>query len=469
VHESSNEVLILGAGAAGLACGERLHRLGVPFTILEARDRIGGRALTDYSLAPGLPVELGAQMVHGRHVVTHQWAHELGLTTRSWPVSQRALFSVNRRLCRFPWLALPGYPGFGLRAFYQGSRALPQKLRAMPPPDSSLAAFLEQQAPALAARRLVELLHAHVYAADPDEIGVLGPAEEERRAGEEFGYRNFRLNEGYTELFQRRSAPFRDRIRTGVRITAVRYSDNGVKVETQQDEHSGPIVFDGRVAVVTFPLGVLKSEAIAFDPPLPPSKRRAIQRIAFGMGYALQLRMTGGNLTDRFGDFSLVWAGGATTFHRPGVLRRSAPQVVTAFTVGKEAARRAATSPQERIDATLEEFSSALPEQARVGDVAQASVQLWPEDPFARGAYSFLPPDVEPAERQTLAEPIDNLLFFAGEATNWQGESATIHGAIETGYRAAEEVRAALAASLRRPPPGEEPRLGVNSLSSEAG
>ncbi len=227
-----------------------------------------------------------------------------------------------------------------------------------------------------------------------------------------------------------------------------------MRIETQKDEHSGPIVFNGRAAVVTFPLGVLKAEAIAFDPPLPPPKRLAIQRIAFGIGYALQLRMTGGNLTDRFGDFSLVWAGGATTFHRPGVRLRAAPQVITAFTVGKEAARRAATSPQDRIEATLEEFSSALPEQARIGDVAQASVQLWPEDPFARGAYSFLPPDVGPGERQTLAEPIDNVLFFAGEATNWQGESATIHGAIETGYRAAEEVRAVVATSLGQSLPG---------------
>ena len=93
-----NDVLILGAGAAGLACAERLHRYGVPFTVLEARDRIGGRAFTDYTLAPGLPLELGAQMVHGRHVITHSWARELGLTTRSWPVSQRALFSLDQRL-----------------------------------------------------------------------------------------------------------------------------------------------------------------------------------------------------------------------------------------------------------------------------------------------------------------------------------------------------------------------------------
>ena len=437
-------VLILGAGAAGLACGEELFRLGIPFTILEARDRIGGRAFTDYGLAPGLPLELGAQMIHGRHVLTHRWVRATGLSTRPWPVGQRALFSLNGRLCRFPWLALPGYPGFGFRSFYEGTRTLPRKLRTMGLPDSTLAAFLERQSPSLGARRLIELLHAHVYAADPDAIGVRGPAEEERRAHEEFGYRNFRLNEGYSELFRRRSAPFRDRIRTGVHVSAVRYSDQGVRVETTAVASGSPVSFEGRAAVVTVPLGVLKSGAIDFDPELPEAKRRAIQRIAFGMGYALQLRLAGTDLRDQFGDFSLVWAGGSTTFHRPGVRRRGLPEVITAFTVGKEAGRRAAMDPEERVAATLVELSSALPERSRIGAPQQQSVHLWPVDPLALGAYSFLPPDVDPTAREQLSAPVGGTLFFAGEATNWRGESATVHGAIETGYRAAEEVHTAL-------------------------
>jgi monoamine oxidase len=444
VPPSSTDILILGAGAAGIACGERLHHYGIPFTILEARGRIGGRALTDYTLVQGFPLELGAQMVHGRHVVTHRWIRELGLSARAWPVVQRALFSVNGRLCRLPWLAFPGYPGFGFRAFYQGTRFLPRKLREMPPPDRSLATFLEQQPSAPGARSLLELLHAHVYAADPDEIGIRGPSEEERRAGEEFGYRNFRLNEGYTEMLQRRAAPFRDRIRTGVRVTHVRYSSEGVRVEAWLDGQTAPTAFEGRAAVVTVPLGVLKSDSIDFDPPLPGAKRSAVQRIGFGMGYALQLQTKGGNLMERFGDFSLLWAGGATTFHRPGARRKGLPEVVTAFTVGKEAGRRAAMSSQDRVDATLREFSNALPQSARIGDVVRQSVQLWPEDSLARGAYSFLPPDVGPTERETLGQPVDDVLFFAGEATHWRGESATVHGAIETGYRAAEEVHRAL-------------------------
>lgn len=445
----SDDVIILGAGAAGLACAERLAQFGRRFTVLEARDRIGGRAWTDYSLAPDLPLELGAQMIHGRHVVTHEWVRQSGLSTRVWPIAQRSLISIDRKLCRAPWLAFPGYPGFGFRAYREGRRRLPERLRAMPPPDTSLMGFLARENPSPGGRRLVELLHAHAYAADSDEIGIRGPAEEERRSSEEYGYRNFRLDAGYTELFRRRSARFFDRIRTGVRVSAVHRTDSGVRIEASVADSTESATFCAPTVVVTVPLGVLKAGSILFEPPLPAEKTVAIRRIASGMGYALQLRFAGRELTDRLGDFSMVWAGGATTFHRPQVRQRIASEVLTAFTVGREARRRAQMSAQERIDATLAELTDALPVGIPMSSVTAHSVHLWPEDPLALGAYSFLPVDVGVGERQTLAEPVDNVIFFAGEATHFQGESATVHGAIETGYRAAEQVHGALSARSR--------------------
>lgn len=454
MSELSTDALILGAGSAGLACAEALHKAGIPFRVLEGRDRIGGRAFTDYGLAPELPLELGAQMVHGRHVVTHQWIREVGLSVRPWPVSQRALFSVDGRLCRLPWLAFPGYPGFGFRSFWAGARTLPRRLQSATAPDVSLADFLEREAPPLGARRLVELLHAHVYAADADEIGVLGPGEEERRAAEEFGYRNFRLEGGYTELFRRRAQAFQDRIHLGTTVRAIRYDEAGVTVEAGPADAADPDVFRARAAVVTFPLGVLKAGTVEFDPPLPESKLAAIRRIAFGQGYALQLRFAGSELKDRLGDFSMVWGGGATTFHRPGVLHRNVPEVISAFTVGREAASRSLLSASDRLQATVAELSAALPSGFPVGTVASTSVHLWPQDPFARGAYSFLPVGVGPEERQALAEPVGRTLYFAGEATEWHGDSATIHGAIATGLRAAAEVQRELQLQAGRAPLG---------------
>ncbi len=433
-------VVVIGAGPAGLACGERLLAAGVPCLLLEARDRVGGRTLTDYSLAPGFPVELGAQMIHGRHVVTHRWAAALGLSTTPWPILQRSRMVVEGRAAAFPWFAFPLYPRFGTRAFLRGVRTIPRELMAHRPPDESLASFLARRPPPEGARRIVEILHAHAYAADADQIGVDGPAEEARAASERFGYRNFRLEGGYSELFRRRADPWKDRIRLGTRATRIRVANDHLRVETESGPDASPATWAASRVVVTVPLGVLQHRAIEFDPPLPASKQRAIDRLAFGTGYALQLRLAGGNLRERLGNFSVVWGGGASSFHRPALGRPGLPEILTSFTVGREAGRRSLMSEAERLEATLAELRSILPSGADPGRVGAASVHLWPLDPYSRGAYSFLPVGVGLDARRELAAPVDGRLFFAGEATHTAGESTTVHGAIETGYRAADEV-----------------------------
>ena len=81
-----------------------------------------------------------------------------------------------------------------------------------------------------------------------------------------------------------------------------------------------------------------------------------------------------------------------------------------------------------------------MPPSVHVGQVDAFACSRWPVHPFSRGGYSFLPPGASLQHRRDLAEPVDGVLFFAGEATHTQGEAATVHGAIETGYRAAAEV-----------------------------
>jgi monoamine oxidase len=83
---SPPDAIVIGAGFAGLAAAQRLTRAGMNVIVLEARDRVGGRALTDYQLLPGVPLELGAQMVHGRHVITHAWLRQWGLHAAPLPL-----------------------------------------------------------------------------------------------------------------------------------------------------------------------------------------------------------------------------------------------------------------------------------------------------------------------------------------------------------------------------------------------
>lgn len=445
----AREVVVVGAGMAGLACAERLSKASVDFVVLEAADRIGGRVLTDHSVAEGRPLEIGALMIHGKHACTHRWVEECGLHARSIPTFKRARWWRDGRYTKYPWMLLPFHPTFGPRAFYQAVYSLPKKMARFPGPDLSLADWLDRVGALPGARQIVTLLQAHAAAAEPDEVGVMGPANEATLAEEEFGYNNFQLVEGYSELLARRSVPLRERIRLGTRVTGIRRSSNDVRVEAVGGDGKPAQEIRAKRVVVALPLGILKAGVVAFEPPLSVAKRRAIEVIAFGDAMALQMRLKGGNLMERLGDFSTLWGGTPSTFHRPYVAARDPPRTLAAFITGKEARGRSAMGDAELLQVTIEELEMILPSNVQVGEVEAMAVGRWPTDPFIRGGYTFLPPHATVDHRKDLATPEDGVLFFAGEATHTHGEPATVHGAIETGYRAADEVLA----SLRGAPP----------------
>ncbi len=438
------DVVVIGAGFAGLAAAERLAAADRRVILLEASDRVGGRAQTDYALAGGVPLELGAQMVHGRKAVTHTWISREGLHTRHLLITQRSRLVVGRRVASYPWMALPFHPVAGTRAVYDGFVRIPRQIDAAGPPDRSVEEFLSQRQVHPVARLIVSNLYAHVYAADPDAIGVLGPAEEYRVAAEPYGFRNFQLVEGYSALVDRVTARLGNRIRLNCEVTEVHISPTGARVRAAGPAGS-PTEYSAVGVVVTVPLGVLKSGSILFDPPLPKEKREAIEKIAFGDVYALQLRVRNGTMRRRLGDFGLLWGGTPTAYYRPRVgLGEGGTEFVTAFTVGREARRRSGLSDDELVSATVTEWNEVVPSGVTLGMVEGSVVRRWPTDPWVRGGYSYLPPGVGIAARKTLAAPVGDRLFFAGEATDAAGQSATIHGAIDTGTRAAEECLTAL-------------------------
>jgi polyamine oxidase len=435
------DVLVVGAGFAGLAAARRLVHAGRRVLVLEASGRVGGRAYTDYRLGHGVPLELGAQMLHGRTAVTHEWVARHHLTTRSLPVTQRSRIVIDRRVGAYPWIALPFHPVGGTRAVYEGLWTVPRELLAARAPDLSLAEFLARRPMRPAARWFVEVLHAHVHGTDSDQIGILGPAEEDRRASEGFGFRNFQLVEGYSQLAEREAAALGDRVRLGSPVTEVRVQEKGIEMTVHPS--NGPLqVYRASQAIVTVPLGVLKVGLPTFEPPLPPEKRDAIERLGFGDAFALQLRVRGGTLRSRLGDFGIVWGGTPTSFLRPRVGLGEMTEFVTAFTVGREAARRVALADDELVAATVAEWTSVLPSSVTLGEVEGSAVYRWTIDPFVRGSYSYLPPGTGLSDRAALAAPVGHRLFFAGEATDLEGLSATVAGAIRTGERAAEELLA---------------------------
>src|SRR5208282_5877427 len=132
-------------------------------------------------------------------------------------------------------------------------------------PDCSLEEFLTERRVPEAARPIVLLLHAHVYATNSDAIGVRGQAEEDVLLTEAHGFHNFLVNEGYSALVERLAESLGDRIVLNAPVRAIRSGPDGVTVHVVGDSGSPDLEYAARALVLTVPLSLLKDETIRFD------------------------------------------------------------------------------------------------------------------------------------------------------------------------------------------------------------
>ena len=414
------EVVIIGAGVAGLTAARELAAAGVRVLVLEARDRLGGRVMTHHE-ADG-PVELGAEFVHGAFREILGVVEEAGLRLRevgegrpgrsARPRDAADYFSAMDRLLG---LASAGDADESFLQLVERVDVEP-KIRAQ-------------------ALRLVEGYHA----ADPARISVQSlirnTAADERPGAE----RQFRFADGYdslvTAIFQRIDPRLCD-VQRNVVVTAVEWRPKRVLIRTSEARE-----FTAPRAIVTVPLGVLKAGAIRFTPPLD-GKEQALRTLEMGAVvrvsvcidgevWAAQERLA----SDGFfftGDppFPVWWVSSPPPF-----------PVVTGWAAGPHARALAGRSDAERVRVAVD----ALP---RVFEMDPVRLQKglrggfshdWQADPFSRGAYSYAAVGGSGAGEE-LGAPLDSTLFFAGEATASDGQNATVHGAIASARRVAREV-----------------------------
>jgi monoamine oxidase len=296
------------------------------------------------------------------------------------------------------------------------------------------------------ATRHVEGFHA----ANIERIGIHGLVKANEAADSIEGNKSFRFQNGYGSLVQALGAEaesYGAMFQLNTTVTAIHWQ--GIQLEVRT---SGADVYEASAVLITLPLGILQARredgGIHFVPELPAAKQSAIEQLAVGNVIRINLMFRA-----RFWEDAKVWDehGSAVSFRNAGFFHCPDAAIPTWWTqmplrapllvgwAGGPAADRL-RSEGALVDRAITSLSLILNcSSAEIHNQLEASyVHDWHDDPFSRGAYSYVPVNGLAAQ-QVLSQPLDNKLFFAGEAT-CAGHVGTVHGAIQSGHRAAREV-----------------------------
>jgi monoamine oxidase len=421
---ASPSVLVIGAGLAGLSAARDLQSAGAKVTVLEARDRIGGRIWTS-RVWPDLPMDMGASWIHSTkgNPLTKLADQAAAARLATSYDSAIALDAAGQEIDLSSAYVLADKTIRAARAKAE-TRDSDQSLK-----DAILATPSWVQADDPTRRLIRHVVNGSVeaeYGGAWDEVSAWYFDEAAEFAG---GDKLF--PKGFDQITDHLAKGLT--IRTGAVVASVVQSAAGVQV-TLTD---GAIVQADHV-IVTVPLGVLKSGGIAFDPPLAPARQAAIQTLGMGLLNKCMLRF------DRIAwpaDVDWIeWLGprdGAWSQWLSFAQVTGAP-VLLAFHGGDEARRLERLSDAE----VTAEAQRALKTMFGSDFPAPMATQItrWSQDPFTHGAYSFNATGTTPETRPALAgADWGGRLIFAGEACEpdyW----GTAHGALLSGRRAAAEI-----------------------------
>ena len=406
-------VVVVGAGSAGLAAAAALRAARQSVTLVEARDRIGGRAFTDRALGPDCPFDAGAEYIH--------WAER-----NPWaPIARQAGARFAREDGWARTLTIDGRAATDAekakrRAGFSGLDALLEPKGAG---DPSLAEAARAGGPdaELAAAGLSRLSLGE----DPERVSVVDYGR--LWSGSDLWV------DGYGDLVARHFADLPVSLACPVR--AIDWSGRDVRVETARGTLTAAAV------IVTVPVGVLKAGGVRFTPALPGAAQGALDGLRMGAYTKIGLRLDPGKLDlATLGDAVSLVTGGPTVYFEMSPFGRA----LAVANLGGDLARDVCAAGEvAAVALATERLGAQLGARAR-GAVLGGRLAGWWTDPHAGGSYSIVVPGHADA-RDRLRDPIGGRIFFAGEALAGGG-AMTVGGATLDGERAARDVLKALGA-----------------------
>jgi monoamine oxidase len=411
-------VVIVGAGAAGLSAAGILLDEGIPVVLLEATDRIGGRVRHMDGFAPW-PIELGAEEVHGLDNCLRELVLRAGLDFITHE-SRNDMVRLDGKM-----VSLATEDPDMRRAFeFIAGLDRAEKPDWTAEQDLVFSHFPRRTRHYLDSRLGVE------HGTTLDRLGLRGFKTYEK--GWEARENNYTLSGPYLSLFGDMMEKARPHMKLNSPVAGMDWTVKNPKVHLNDGK-----ILEASAVLVTASVAVLKAGDIVFNPPLPESKIHALSNIGMDAGMKIILRFR-----ERFWSEEMYFLhtdGFLPQFWTPGKNRVPECHVLTAFLGGTRAEFLAGLScdPIAFAVAELDEiFGGRIASRLfQAGHVAD-----WGAEPYVKGLYSYPMATTTDAHRTALAAPLGKTIFFAGEATDLHGHTGTVHGAVESGRRAASEM-----------------------------
>lgn len=419
--ERNADVLVIGAGIAGLRAAEVLVANGRRVIVLEGRDRLGGRIYTDRSW--GVPVELGASWIHGvQNNPIAALAAAKGIKTQATDYESVMYGADGQRRAAGTLDGIEAQVAELVKAGQEDSPDSDEPLRAAL--DRAIAADDLDEAERLDIEMGITESIEHEYATDAVNLSALNFDD-----GADEGGGDALLPEGYDKVVAAVANGLD--VRLGHVVTSVDTSGDRAVVATSQGN------FEAGAVIVTVPLGVLKAGTIGFLPALPESKSTAIARLGMGALSKTCLRFESAFWPD---DAELIDIVPSASRRGEWVESLSLTALVDVpalmmFNAGKFARTVETMTDPEVIASASSALKPAFPEISTPTGLLRSA---WSVDPFSLGSYSFIGVGASLADRDALAAP-EGRRFFAGEACS-HDHAGTVHGAYTSGEAAAKAL-----------------------------
>jgi monoamine oxidase len=419
------DVIVIGAGAAGLAAARDLVAAGKSVLVIEARNRIGGRVWTDRSWQD-LPLEAGAgwiQTATGNPLTL--LAAQFGAETFETDYDNEILYDFDGR-------KVGDDEANEIYDLFERIMERIDRERDALDYDSTLRAAVDAEITrrglsAEERRRMLYSLNVWVeqeYAGDASDLSLWWWDNDS-----DFDSPDLMLANGYDHIINGLAQGLDIRLEHVVQ--QVTYRDSAVTITTNRGNYSA------KRAVITLPLGVLRSGAITFAPALPQNKLDAINRLHMGILDRVYLRFD-----------SVFWPGDTQVLAYMGkdkgywssfynMLPVTGQPVLLAFNAGAEAQGIEGWNDQQIVDGMMTVLRTIY--GTSIPAPLDFKITRWGQDPYAMGSYSHIPLGATPEDYDSLGKPVEDRLYFAGEATS-QKYPATVHGAYLTGMQAAKQI-----------------------------